>query len=70
MFQPISRTSDIFIVCWSNYLKKYSTPFLLYTRDLETAVTKRIEFSEKKLKISRGAYCCALEYKFCVGYKV
>ena len=33
----------------SNYFKKNSTPFLLYIRDLNIAVTKRIEFSETKI---------------------
>ena len=37
-----------------------------FSRDLETAVTKRTEFSERKeFEIRRGAYYCALEYKFC-----
>ena len=36
------------INCWSNYFKKNSTYLLLYIRDLETTVTKKIEFSETK----------------------
>ena len=34
--------------CCSNYFKKNSTLFLFYTRDLKSAITKKIEFSETK----------------------
>lgn len=38
--------------CSSNYFKKNSTSLLLYIRDLEIAVTQRIEFNVKKIEFN------------------
>lgn len=59
---------------WGNCFDKNSTPFLLHARDLETAVTKRIEFSEKLQNKERSIVFLNIDLflwiSFVLGYKV